>query len=175
MPATVPHAFTQREFRDALGKFATGVAIVTAKSTDGTDIGMTVNSLNSVSLDPPLILFSVARSAGSFDHWQRASQFGVSILSESQGEIALRFARPAVEKWRDVRAHPARDVRAQLISDAIAHLECKCHAHHDAGDHLIIVGRVVNLQSHSCAASAGLLFYEGRFRQLRPADHVQRG
>ncbi len=171
MALETSNTFTSRDFRDALGKFATGVAIVASRTPDGADIGLTVSSLNAVSLDPPLILFSIARSAGSFSDWQRVAQFGVSILSEAQSELALRFSRPvAADKWRDVRVQSAGRVNARLIADAIAYLECELHAHHDGGDHLIVVGRVVNLQFAFFSGSSGLLFYEGRFRRLRPVD-----
>src|SRR5690242_14000434 len=91
-------SFTDREFRDALGQFATGVAVVTAE-VEGTLLGATVSSFNSVSLAPPLILFSLARSAQSFPLWLNAKQFGVTVLGENQNDISNRFARGGADKW----------------------------------------------------------------------------
>ena len=91
-------SFTDREFRDALGQFATGVAVVSA-DVEGKLLGSTVSSFNSVSLAPPLVLFSLARSAQSFSLWLKAKHFGVTILEESQNDLSNRFARGGSEKW----------------------------------------------------------------------------
>jgi flavin reductase (DIM6/NTAB) family NADH-FMN oxidoreductase RutF len=91
-------SFTDREFRDALGQFTTGVCVVTAE-VDGILLGATVSSFNSVSLAPPLILFSLARSAQTLPLWLKATHFGVTVLAESQTDLSNRFARGGAEKW----------------------------------------------------------------------------
>jgi len=91
-------SFTDREFRDALGQFATGVCVVTAE-VDNTLLGSTVSSFNAVSLAPPLILFSLARSALTLPLWLKAKHFGVTVLAESQNDMSNRFARGGPEKW----------------------------------------------------------------------------
>ncbi|MDF3811417.1 MULTISPECIES: flavin reductase family protein [Rhodopseudomonas] len=156
-----------RAFRDALGLFPTGVAVVTTRSSNGERIGATVSSFNSVSLDPPLILFSIARNAKAFDAWAGASHFAVNILTESQSEVSNRFARALTDKWDGIE-ESADLARAPLIPFANACFECECHARHDGGDHLVLIGRVMSYTATSVEAPRPLLFYRGRYRKLDP-------
>lgn len=158
-----PHAF-----RRTLGAFATGVAIVAAEAADGTSVGMTMSSFNSVSLDPPLVLFSVARSALSLPALKTARAFGISVLAQDQQELSNRFARAMGEKWTGVErltgAHGA-----PLIAGAAAHLECVPHAIHDGGDHEIFIARVLAHRAEEGAHP--LIFHAGRYRSLAAHAH----
>jgi flavin reductase (DIM6/NTAB) family NADH-FMN oxidoreductase RutF len=155
----------QRALRTALGHFATGIAIVTAADRDGALIGLTVNSFNSVSLDPPLVLFSVDRRAYSLEALRAASAFAINILSEQQEVISNQFARPLANKWRGI-AYTVGEAGAPLIDGAIAQFECRLHAEHDGGDHLIFVGKVLGFRYDPAARP--LLYFRGKYTYLRP-------
>jgi flavin reductase (DIM6/NTAB) family NADH-FMN oxidoreductase RutF len=159
-PATMN--FTAREFRDALGQFPTGVCIVTAE-VDGTLLGATVSSFNSVSLDPPLVLFSLARSASAFPLWQKAMHFGVAVLAESQIDLSNRFARSGADKWSGLA--PLRgESGVPLLRGALATFECETFARYEGGDHEIIVGRVL---SFTRINASPLLFHAGGYRRIQ--------
>jgi flavin reductase (DIM6/NTAB) family NADH-FMN oxidoreductase RutF len=163
-------AFTSGEFRKALGVFPTGVAVVTARAPDGPLLGNTVSSFNSVSLEPPLVLFSLARTVLSFSAWQATRAWGVSVLDETQDGLSTRFAQSRGGKW--VGFEPIASVTGvPLIPGALAYFECERHAVHDGGDHLIFVGRVLALGRVVNAASRPLVFFSGRYHQIsRPRD-----
>lgn len=154
-----------QELRAVFGKFATGVTVMTAVTQTGEKLGATVSSFNSVSLDPPLILFSLARSARAFDSWAETDAFAVNVLAEDQTEISNRFARAMSDKWAGLDMTASDALGMPLIRGALAVLECATHAHYDGGDHLIIVGRVVAVQQ-SEEARRPLLFYGSRYRSL---------
>jgi flavin reductase (DIM6/NTAB) family NADH-FMN oxidoreductase RutF len=154
-----------REFRRALGQFATGVAIISAPGPDGEPVGMTVSSFNSVSLAPPLVLFSVARTAGSLPALRQAPGYAVNVLSEDQEQLSNRFARPRTDKWADV-SHSAGVVSAPVIDDTLACFECQPYAEYDGGDHVIFVGRVIRFRLMSDGEP--LLFFRGRYCGIRP-------
>ncbi|MEP9355156.1 flavin reductase family protein [Xanthobacter sp. KR7-65] len=154
-----------RAFRRTLGAFATGVAVVAAEGEDGTLVGMTMSSFNAVSLDPPLVLFSVARTALSLPALRAARAYGISVLARDQEDLSTRFARPHAEKWAGV-THLRGHGGAPLIAEAAAHLECVPHAIHDGGDHEIFVARVV---AHRAAPAEPLIFHAGRYRTLAAA------
>ena len=156
--------FDERQFRDALGRFATGVAVVTAQ-VDGVRIAITVSSFNAVSLRPPLVLFSIARSVQSFSLWQRAETFAVMILQEGQGALSNRFAKSGGNKWRDIDVVPGA-TGAPLLPEWLACFECTVYARYDGGDHEILVGEVVDLHSGVSHASGPLVFYRGSYRAL---------
>jgi flavin reductase (DIM6/NTAB) family NADH-FMN oxidoreductase RutF len=157
-----------RRFRDALGQFPTGVVIVTAMSKIGERLGMTVSSFNSVSLDPPLLLFSVHRQAISFATWQQVPRYAVSVLNEEQGELSNRFARAKGEKWTGL-SPLAGKTGVPLLPNAAVVFECEAYARHDGGDHQIFVGRVLELHENLMARGRPLVFFDGRYRQLASA------
>ncbi len=154
--------FTPAEFRKALGLFPTGVAIVAARQADGQLMGMTVSSFNSVSLTPPLVLFSVARSAASYDHWDTVEKFGISLLARSQDDLSTRFARSQADKWALVRPRFG-DHDVPLMPGALATFECERYAVYDGGDHAIFVGRVLTFDALEAPTSDPLVFYGGRY------------
>jgi flavin reductase (DIM6/NTAB) family NADH-FMN oxidoreductase RutF len=166
-------AFDERQFRDALGRFATGVAVVTSQ-IDGVKIAMTVSSFNAVSLRPPLVLFSIGRNAQSFDLWQRAKTFAVMVLQEGQGALSSKFAMAGGKKWHDVVVVPGR-TGVPLLPSWLACFECNVYARYDGGDHEIVVGQVVALQHDSRQSLEPLVFYGGRYRALRADSGYGRG
>ncbi|MBN8942736.1 MAG: flavin reductase family protein [Rhizobiales bacterium] len=155
-------AFDGRAFRRALGQFATGVAIVTAHGGAGEAIGLTMSSFNSVSIDPPLILFSADRKALSLPAMLAAKGYAVNILSRGQEHLSNQFARAQADKWAAV-SHQAGHAEAPLLKDALAHFECEPYAHYDGGDHVIFVGRVVRFSTLEASETQPLLFFRGKY------------
>jgi flavin reductase (DIM6/NTAB) family NADH-FMN oxidoreductase RutF len=127
-------------FRDALAHFASGVTVVAASGSGG-PLGFTATGFTSVSLSPPLILVCVGKGASVHDGIVGSLRFGVSILSERQEWIAQQFARSGVDRFREVALRPTI---VPLVEGALAALECRRHARHDAGDHTILVGEVID-------------------------------
>jgi flavin reductase (DIM6/NTAB) family NADH-FMN oxidoreductase RutF len=157
--------FDERAFRDALSVFPTGVAVVTAISDAGERLGLTVSSFNSVSLSPPLVLFSVSRAAYGFAAWQRVDRYAVNILNEDQEIMSNRFARAMGEKWEGVSVLPG-ETGVPILPNVLASLECVAHARHDGGDHEIFVGRVVAISPVHAAMPRPLVFFRGRYGKL---------
>lgn len=145
--------------------FATGVTIVTTRAADGTRVGLTANSFNSVSLSPPLVLWSLARSAASMVALSSGSHYTVNILSASQKSLAERFATKGVDRWADV-AFTEGLGGAPVLVDAAASFECFNRSRYDEGDHVIFVGEVERC-THNVGASP-LLFHGGRFYTEHP-------
>ena len=155
-PAPVPDT---RAFRDALGRFATGVAFVTA-APDGDPAGLIVNSLASVSLDPPLISFCPARSSLTWTRMRRTGRFGVNILGRQHEQFATRATPAGADRFGglDWQLGPRG---TPLLADALATLECEIVAQHAAGDHWIVVGRVDALRVSPI--NEPLVFFAGKF------------
>jgi len=158
--------FDERGFRRALGCFATGVAIVTAGGDDGGAIGVTISSFNSVSIRPPLVLFSIARSSLSLDAMGRASGFAINVLGCEQQQLSDGFSRAKTDKWAQVSQFRAPN-GAPLIVGALAHFECAPYAQYDGGDHIIFVVRVVSFFEDS---GDPLIFYRSAYHRLAVAD-----
>jgi flavin reductase (DIM6/NTAB) family NADH-FMN oxidoreductase RutF len=158
-------AFTPGEFRKLLGSFPTGVAVVTARAPNGLFQGATVSSFNSVSLEPPLVLFSLSRTVLSFSAWLAANAWGISVLGETQDGLSTRFAQAGSGKWLGFEPI-AGATGVPLIPGALAHFECERYALHDGGDHLIFVGRVLALGRPTSSASRPLVFFSGRYHQI---------
>lgn len=156
---------TQRTFRDALGLFPTGVAVVTTVTKAGTRVGTTVSSFNSVSLSPPLVLFSLARSASAFSSWCEAETYAVNLLYEHQDALSTRFARSLTEKWQGMRPI-AGETGALLIPGALASFECENYARYDGGDHLILVGKVLALTTSNAVDPRPLVLYRGSYQRI---------
>ena len=159
-----------RAFRQSLGEFATGVAVITAQGSGEELIGMTMSSFNSVSIDPPLVLFSVDRRANSLPAMLEAKGFAVNVLAREQEQISNRFARALSDKWAEVK-RTVGHAQAPLITGALAHFECEPYANYDGGDHVIFVVRVLR---HAVRAGnpAPLVFFRGRYRDL--VDETER-
>ncbi|MDX2274606.1 MAG: flavin reductase family protein [Hyphomonadaceae bacterium] len=162
---------TTRKLRELFGLFATGVVIVTAVSPDGEPIGLTVNSMASVSLEPPLLLWCLASNSQSRAAFTDGARFDIHILSEHQAPIALHFARKARDKF-DTDPHWRRDPKPPRVDGVLARLACTVHATHEAGDHIIIIGQI---EAAEHTSGPPLVFYAskfGRFAQQAPSPYA---
>lgn len=168
-PVPPAPAFTEREFRDALAEFATGVTIIATRGSENDATlytGFTANSFNSVSLDPPLVVWSLARVARTLAAFERCERYAISVLAEAQIEIARRFARPQEDRFAGV-PYTLGWAQAPLIEGAVAWFECRHFARQEAGDHVLFLGEVVRCGRRH---GAGLVFHHGRFRGTSPLD-----
>src|SRR5262245_47038317 len=138
-------AFNELQFRDALAQLATGVTIVCARAGPSRYVGFTANSFNSVSLEPPLILWTLARKSASLAAFETAERYAVNVLAAEQVELARRFSRPHADRFAGV-AHRLGWSDAPLIEGCVAWLECRHHARHPAGDHVVFIGEVVTVE-----------------------------
>ena len=151
------------DFRRALGCFATGIAVVTSVDDEGTPIGMTVNSFNSVSLDPPLVLWSIANDSTRFDQFMSAKYFAVNILSEHQEDMSVRFAQRGIDRFAGLDYETGINGIPRL-PDYAACFECETEFRYEGGDHAIIVGRVLAFDDH---ATDPLIFHRGHYNVRR--------
>lgn len=171
-PTVCSPEFTSLDLRAALGMFATGVTIVTAES-EGERIGATVSSFNSVSLDPPLVLFSIGRNAKAFPAWNSVKRFAVNVLGQSQRDLSSRFGRTQGDKWEGIQTRRGEASGAALLPGALAWFECETHSILDGGDHIIILGRVLTLTRHGGEAAQPLVFFGGGYRNLDARSRVE--
>ncbi len=148
------------EFRTTLGNFATGVTIITSRTAEGDPLGMTANSFSSVSLDPPLVLFSMDRRAMGLRNYQVAGHFAVNILARDQEHLSGRFARTAGDKWAGIQ-YETWQTGSPILSGALANFDCRLWQSYDGGDHVIFVGEVV--QNAFDPDKDPLLFFRGRY------------
>ena len=157
--------FSPREFRASLAMFATGVTIVTARTPAGVLIGLTANSFNSVSLSPPLVLWSLSQAAGSMGALSTGSHYVINILAADQKELAERVAGKREDRWSGVSFSESA-CGAPLLTGAAATFECFNRSRYEEGDHVIFVGEVEHC-SHR-AGAAPLLFHGGKFYTEHP-------
>ncbi|GIU86429.1 MAG: monooxygenase [Acidimicrobiia bacterium] len=146
-------------FRTVLGHYATGVVIVTARD-GGEPVGMACNSFTSVSLEPPLVLFCAAKTSTTWPRIQRAGAWCANVLAEEDEELCRLFAQKGADRFAGV-AHRPGATGAPVLDRALAFVDCRTEAEHDAGDHVIVVGRVVELGHR--AEGRPLLFYRGGY------------
>jgi flavin reductase (DIM6/NTAB) family NADH-FMN oxidoreductase RutF len=156
-------SFDPRSFRQALGCFATGITVVTSVGLDGEYLGFTANSFNSVSLDPPLVLFSLDRGAYSLKAFEAAGVFAINILREDQEAVSIAFARALSSKWEGVRTE-IWQTGSPILVDALASFDCETTSMHDGGDHVIFVGRVLRLRAG--VDGRPLIYFRGAYRQI---------
>ncbi|MGZ8197097.1 MAG: flavin reductase family protein [Burkholderiales bacterium] len=150
-------SFDPRDFRNALGTFATGVTIVTTIAPDGAPIGLTCNSFNSVSLSPALVLWSLSLRSPNLNKFLQAPHFAVNVLAAEQRALAERFGRSVANKFEGVR-YTQGALGLPLIFDAAAHLGCRNETRYYSGDHVIFIGHVLHYSYRECAP---LLFHRG--------------
>ena len=162
-PAQFAPAPDALSFRDALGRFATGVAFVTA-APDGEPAGLIVNTLTSVSLDPPLVSFAPSRSSLTWSRMRRTGRFGVNVLGRQHEPFAIRATPAGADRFAGLDWELGR-AGVPLLTDALASLECVIVAEHPAGDHWIVVGRVDDLRVSPIKDP--LVFFAGAFRAGR--------
>jgi flavin reductase (DIM6/NTAB) family NADH-FMN oxidoreductase RutF len=160
-----PVEFDRRGFRDALASFPTGVTVITSRTAEGQLVGVTANSFSSVSLDPPLVLFNLARKAHSLATFATSKHFAVSVLASDQGAISNRFAISSADKWNGIDYTIAGN-GCPVISGALATFECDRYARFDGGDHVILVGCVQRFAR--LATGEPLVFSRGSYRVLAP-------
>jgi flavin reductase (DIM6/NTAB) family NADH-FMN oxidoreductase RutF len=165
LPKAGQPSFSSQEFRTSLAMFATGVTIVTARTPAGVLVGLTANSFNSVSLNPPLVLWSLSQAASSMAALSTGSHYAINILAADQKELAQRFASRREDRWLDV---PFTEgvCGAPLLTGAAATFECFNRSRYEEGDHVIFVGEVERC-SHRPGA-APLLFHGGKFYTEHP-------
>ncbi len=159
-------ASSARKFRDVLGRFCTGVTVVTSMS-DGEPIGMTCQSFSSVSLSPPLVMFCPARTSRAWPLIQRAGFFAVNLLAHDQGDLSDAMATKGVDKFSDVTWKQSQATGAPLLDGVLGWVDCSIHAVHEAGDHYVVIGRVKDLDVSE--APHPLLFFEGRYTRTHGA------
>ena len=150
-------------FRSVLGRFASGITVVTARDSEGRDHGMTVSAFCSVSLKPPLIQVCVDREASLYAALAQSTRFGVSILAAEQEALSRRFATADSTRRFDGIGYRRGESGVVLLEDALAHLECRIVASHEAGDHSMFIGEV---ESATARSTRPLLYYRGGYAQL---------
>ncbi|OWJ89692.1 flavin oxidoreductase [Pseudomonas sp. A46] len=162
--------FDSRAFRRALGNFATGVTVVTATAPDGTRVGVTANSFNSVSLEPPLILWSIDKRSSSLAVFERARHFAVNILAADQIELSNQFARPRDDKFEGIAVESGIG-GTPLLPDCAARFECELHQRMEGGDHWILIGKVVRFDDFG---RSPLLYHQGAYSMVLPHTRMTR-
>lgn len=160
LPDPAATLFSRDDFRAALGQFATGVTIVTALDAQGQRVGLTANSFNSVSLSPPLVLWSLARHSSSMAGFLSAQSYAINVLAADQRALAERFASKGIDRFDGGAWRPGLS-GAPVIEGAVAVFECSHRSQHDEGDHVIFVGQVQHCSRRLGAAP--LVYHGGRF------------
>ncbi len=155
-----PDAENSRLLRDAFGRFATGVTIVTAASEDG-PVGITANSFSSVSLDPAMVLWAPGKSSRRFPYFEKAEHYAIHVLSSDQADLCSGFAKDAFA-LKDLE-HTVNEHGVPLIANCLARFECKRAAAFDGGDHVIVLGDVLRAEMRDGDA---LAFFAGKFGQF---------
>jgi 3-hydroxy-9,10-secoandrosta-1,3,5(10)-triene-9,17-dione monooxygenase reductase component len=160
-PERAPIEIDPMVYRQVLGHFPTGVTVISSQ-VDGRPVGLAIGSFFSVSLDPPLVGFCVARTSSSWPAIEQTGVFGVSVLAEDQHETSGRFASKAEDKFEGISWEPSPITRSPLIHGALAHIDCELHQIHEGGDHKIVLGLVRSLDVHRPDVGP-LLFFKGSY------------
>ncbi|MDZ4255307.1 MAG: flavin reductase family protein [Sulfuritalea sp.] len=159
-----PHlySFDPRSFRDALGDFATGVTVITARGADGQPVGVTINSFTSVSLEPPLVLWNLGLHSPSLATFESCSHYAVNVLGADQADFSQRFAQSQADKFAGIDFKVGAG-DAPLLPGCCAWFECRNELRYPGGDHLIFVGHVEGFRREQ---KPPLIFHGGRYRSL---------
>ena len=163
-PVASPPSIEAGLFRQLLGCFPTGVAVITTRTPDGEPAGLTCNSFSSVSLEPPLVLFSLRKASSLLPTFTESGTFAINILSQSQDALSGRFASSKIADKFEGVAWRKGPLGTPLVDDCLASFECSVHARHEAGDHVIFIGEVRHM-SPGCSDHA-LVFYKGAYMML---------
>lgn len=172
--SNVSPTFDPKAFRNALGSFATGVTVITTTAADGTPVGLTANSFNSVSIEPPMVLWSLAKKAHSLPVFMEAQHWAVHVLATDQEDLSNRFARAGEDKFSGLNLK-RNEHGVPLLEGCAARFECETSFRYEGGDHIIFVGQVLSFQR---VERAPLVFHAGRYAQAaskaaeRPARQV---
>ncbi|AZE48062.1 NADH-FMN oxidoreductase [Pseudomonas chlororaphis] len=167
LPGTVIEPLS---FREALGHYASGITVITSH-INGEPIGFTCQSFYSVSMNPPLVSFSVMSSSASYPKIRQAGRFAVNILSGEQVKISNQFARRGTDKWQGVEWQKS-PLGNPIIPGSLHWLDCKIHAEHAAGDHLIVIGEVKAVNLQEAAATQPLLYFKGQYCNIATHNAV---
>ena len=153
-----------RELRNALGRFATGVCLITTVTDKGEALALTANSFSSVSLDPPLVLWSLQNNSDVYDAYAHPRYFAINVLAREQEGHSNQYSRKGEHQLAPEHFHLGK-FGSPIVHDALASFECELETTHEGGDHLIIIGRVRDMVTR--ADGDPLLFYSGAYRELR--------
>ncbi len=162
--------FDSRAFRRALGNFAAGVTVITAADASGRKVGVTANSFNSVSLDPPLVLWSIDKRSGSHAVFEAAGHFAVNVLAADQIDLSNTFARPSEDRFAGIE-HETGEGGAPLLPGCSARFRCEKFQQIDGGDHWILIGRVLAFDD---LGHAPLLYHQGAYSRVLPHGVMDR-
>lgn len=166
----VGDAIEARAFRDTLGHYASGVTII--GGFDGVEpIGFTCQSFYSVSVDPPLVSFSVMKTSTTYPRIQKTGKFSVNVLSRAQHVISHQFAVKGTDKWAGIDWRLTRNENP-VVTGTLMWLDCELFAEHEAGDHYVVIGRVSEMSSAEWHSGEPLLYFKGQYRHLRAVDAV---
>lgn len=157
------HKVDPSTFRKVMGSFATGVTVVTTRGAEG-PYGVTVNSFTSVSLKPPLVLVCLDNRLSGLNIFQLSGNFGVSILSDGQQDISRRFSTRGADRSSEL--YETGQMGIPLLRDSLARLECRVMAEYPAGDHTILVGKVMTAEVRQRKGERPLVFFRGRYRRM---------
>ncbi|BDZ64152.1 flavin reductase family protein [Agromyces mangrovi Wang et al. 2018] len=157
--------FDPRAFRDTLGHYASGITVISGM-TDGAPTGFTCQSFYSVSMEPPLVSFSVMTTSTTYPAIRDAGRFAVNVLAHDQDAVSSQFARRGTDKWAGIDWTPS-GAGNPLIAGSLMWLDCDLWAEHEAGDHYIVIGRVNAMSPAEWHTREPLLFYKGTYRHLR--------
>lgn len=164
-PSTV-NLFDSSTFRQALGHFPTGVAIVTTRAPDGRPVGLTINSFSSLSLDPPLVMWSLVNKSTNLATFENCNYFAINVINQSQTEAALGFANSKIEDKFALVSHTDGEEGVPLIDDCVATFVCESYKQYEGGDHTIFIGRV--LRHSALTEHEPAVFHRGKFTRLDP-------
>ncbi|MGB0458843.1 MAG: flavin reductase family protein [Porticoccaceae bacterium] len=156
------NSFTQQDFRNALGGFATGITVITTLGKNGQKVGMTANSFNSVSLTPPLILWSIGKNTNCFEDFMAADAFAVHVLAEDQQDLSNLFATTGIDRFADLECNEGLSGLPILPHYSVC-FQCKMAKQYDGGDHIIMTGEVVQFDDNGLQP---LVFYRGNYHNL---------
>lgn len=156
-------SFDGRDLRNALGRFATGVCLITTVTEEGVPMALTANSFSSVSLDPPLVLWNLQDSSDVYDVFATPPHFGINVLALEQQDLSNQYAKKGQHEI-DAAHFSAGKHGAPIIQGALVSFECELEATYPGGDHLIIVGRVLDMTERP--SGDPLLFFAGGYREL---------
>ena len=161
--------FNARAFRQALGAFVTGVTIITTLDASGNPVGLTANSFNSVSLDPPMVLWSLALNSASLDAFRRATHWAVHVLAAAQEQLSIQFSSPKQDRFAEVPTTPG-PAGIPLLEGYAARFICRAAFEYEGGDHAIFLGRVEGFEQ---STRAPLVYHQGRYSGVFPASATE--
>jgi 3-hydroxy-9,10-secoandrosta-1,3,5(10)-triene-9,17-dione monooxygenase reductase component len=167
-PIAQAPALDPRVFRDTLGHYASGITIISGIDEEG-PVGFTCQSFYSVSTEPPLVSFSVMTNSTTYPRVRETGKFVVNVLAHDQHTVSNQFARKGTDKWAGIDWTPTASGNP-VIADTLMWLDCDIWAEHEAGDHVIVIGRVNAMSDASWHKDEPLLYFKGQYRHLRTAE-----